>query len=56
MSNISLFTAPCIYFCLGLAQTRGAHYIWVEGLFRVSKGNFSGAYYTWVRIIIGKLR
>ena len=24
--------------------------------FRVSKGNFSGAYYTWVCIIIGKLR
>ena len=24
--------------------------------FRVSKGNFSGAYYTWVRIIVGKLR
>ena len=32
MSNISLFTAPCIYFCLGLAQTHGAHYTWVQGL------------------------
>ena len=37
MSNISLFTAPCIYFCLGLAQTRGAHYTWVEGLFECQK-------------------
>ena len=37
MSNISLFTAPCIDFCLGLAQTRGAHYTCVEGLFECQK-------------------
>ena len=37
MSDISLFAAPCIYFCLGLAQTRGAHYTWVEGLFECQK-------------------
>ena len=42
MSNISLLTTPCIYFCLGLAQTRGAHYTctWVEGLYATNPRNY----------------
>ena len=47
MSNISLFIAPCIYFCLGLAQTRGALYAWVQGIFESQKA-ISG-----VRIVLG---
>ena len=50
MSNISLFSAPCNYFCLGLAKTHGAHYTWVEGLFDCQKA------ISVVRIIIGKLQ
>ena len=55
MSNISLFTAPCINFCLGLAQTRGAHYTWVQGLFECQKP-ISVVRIILVRIIIGKLQ
>ena len=42
MSNISLLTTPCIYFCLGLAQTRDAHYtgVRVEGLYATNPRNY----------------
>ena len=40
MSNISLLTTRCIYFCLGLAQTRDAHYTWVEGLYATNPRNY----------------
>ena len=41
MSNISLFTTPCIYFCLGLAQTHGAHFRDTVSVYLPNKGTFS---------------
>ena len=49
MSDISLFTAPCICFCMGLAQTNDAYYTWVEGLFEYQKAILV------VRIVLGCL-
>ena len=43
-------------FLLGIGSNSWCALYMGRRTFRVSKGNFSGAYYTWVRIIIGKLR
>ena len=43
-------------FLLGIGSNSWCALYMGRRTFRVSKGNFSGAYYTWVHIIIGKLR
>ena len=51
------FTCCTMYlFLLGIGSNSWCALYMGRRTFRVSKGNFSGAYYTWVRIIIGKLR
>ena len=43
-------------FLLGIGPNSWCSLYMGRRSFRVSKGNFSGGYYTWVRIIIGKLQ